>query len=344
MSMIRISLFAALGMLMLACSSSTDNPTGNTLPGYSGQPGELIVVIPTDQWKSPIGDSIAEYFQESYPVLPQYETRLQIDPQNYENFNKYYSRARNVLIVNVEEVVDNRDVRTVVHKKTNAKDQLIFEIIARTEDEFMEELRKNYYSIIKTIEDKEMDRMRFKPERERNLKAEKQLLETHGIEMNIPKWMSVMENKENFFSLIGPEYQGKKAATQEGIIIYHSPYTADSLLNRNELLIRRDSTLKKYVSGPTDGSYMKTVYVDGYLPEFREMSLDDNYTAEIRGLWDLTLVLKGGPFVSVSMVDPNTGRLVTAEAYVHAPGESKRELIRRLEAVIKSISFPDPQV
>ncbi len=49
----------------------------------------------------------------------------------------------------------------------------------------------------------------------------------------------------------------------------------------------------------------------------------------------------GGPFVSLSVVDVKRDRIVTVEGFVFAPGKSKMNLVRQVEAVIYSLKIND---
>jgi hypothetical protein len=61
----------------------------------------------------------------------------------------------------------------------------------------------------------------------------------------------------------------------------------------------------------------------------------------LRGLWKVHGDFMGGPFVSVTTLDPIRGRVLTLEGYIYAPRKDKRELMRQVEAMIYSVRFPD---
>ena len=124
---------------------------------------------------------------------------------------------------------------------------------------------------------------------------------------------------------------------QQGILVYDYPYVDDSTFTRKFLLAKRDSVLKKYMPGPSEGSYMTTEYF--YEPEYKEINLDGDYAVEIRGLFKMENAFMGGPFVSITRYDRVRGRIVTAEGFVFAPKFDKREYLREVEAVVKSLSF-----
>ncbi len=49
----------------------------------------------------------------------------------------------------------------------------------------------------------------------------------------------------------------------------------------------------------------------------------------------------GGPFVTLVTYDEVNNRTVMIEGFVYAPKEDKRELLRQVEALIYTITFPN---
>ena len=47
----------------------------------------------------------------------------------------------------------------------------------------------------------------------------------------------------------------------------------------------------------------------------------------------------GGPFYSLTTYDEKSGMLVTVEGYVYAPFFEKREYMREVEAVVRSLTL-----
>ena len=80
-----------------------------------------------------------------------------------------------------------------------------------------------------------------------------------------------------------------------------------------------------------------------YTPDYRTMEVDGIFRAELRGLWEMTNDMMGGPFVMQAFVNENTGMVVIVEAYVYAPEMNKRNLMRGLEATFYTISMPKPE-
>ena len=65
------------------------------------------------------------------------------------------------------------------------------------------------------------------------------------------------------------------------------------------------------------------------------------YGMETRGLWKiLDGEAMGGPFVSLTRLDQVNGRVVTAEAFLFAAGQKKRNAMRQQEAILYTLQMP----
>jgi hypothetical protein len=100
----------------------------------------------------------------------------------------------------------------------------------------------------------------------------------------------------------------------------------------------RDSVLKVNVPGPSEGSYMATE-VQFHKPLYREFMYEGRYCAELRGLWRVEGDIMGGPFVSRSYYDEKNQQIVTAEVFVYAPQHKKRNKIRQMESILRSVEL-----
>ena len=96
--------------------------------------------------------------------------------------------------------------------------------------------------------------------------------------------------------------------------------------------------MKKHIPGPTKGSYMSTDMIAPVVA--KQYEVDGCYAIELRGLWKLENDFMGGPFVNLSVLDQKNNRIVCVDGYVYAPGEDKRNLIRQVEAIMHTLSFP----
>ena len=98
--------------------------------------------------------------------------------------------------------------------------------------------------------------------------------------------------------------------------------------------------MKLNIPGSLEGQYMAT---DTNYVNVREFSIKGEYAFEARGLWYMENDMMGGPFVSHARVDRPNGRVVVVEAFVYAPKDKKRDMMRQLEAALYTLNLPQEQ-
>ena len=69
------------------------------------------------------------------------------------------------------------------------------------------------------------------------------------------------------------------------------------------------------------------------------LNLKNNYTIEIRGLWNVYGDFMGDPFLSLTVLDEKRKRVITVDGYVYAPKFNKRNYLRQVEAILYSLEF-----
>ena len=100
------------------------------------------------------------------------------------------------------------------------------------------------------------------------------------------------------------------------------------------------------VSAQVEGSHMGTEFkhfppVSRQVPALRD-TVGGFYAVETRGLWKmLDGEAMGGPFVSLTRLDQVNGRVVTAEVFLYAPGQKKRNAMRQIEAILYTLKMPN---
>ena len=64
---------------------------------------------------------------------------------------------------------------------------------------------------------------------------------------------------------------------------------------------------------------------------------EDGDWLEVRGLWDMHGGFMGGPFVAQVRVDSVARKVVCAEGFVFSPNSAKRDLLRSVEAGLRTL-------
>ncbi|NOR87781.1 MAG: DUF4837 family protein, partial [Bacteroidales bacterium] len=167
----------------------------------------------------------------------------------------------------------------------------------------------------------------------KNLKISGQLRKHFHFDMNIPKGYSIA-----FIDSTKSWIRKETAANSMDILIYVQDYHSTDVFEPNSIKKRRNKFTRSYVPGPILGSYQ--VISDKYLePITQELSFNDLFAVEMRGLWRVENDFMGGPFISYTFVDEKRKKLITIDGFMYAPKQRKAVLMRELEAILWSVKF-----
>lgn len=308
------------------------------LPQSTGKTGELLVVIENKHWEAEAGNSIKNIFGQYQTGLPQEEALFSVIPFPQNAFSKILQRHRNIFIADIS----NKHTKSSISLKKNvwAEDQLYLKISAPDEPAFADILIKNRETLLSYFQEIELKRLVNSIKKAKNEPVIKQLQDNHNINISIPKGYNIVMDTLNFVWL---KYDTEKSSggnmhqVNRNLLLYYQDYTSENMFNLDYLLNFQDSITKKYIHGPTSGSYMKIV--EEYPAEKSTFSLNDNYAVQLRGLWHLHGDFMGGPFLNYSTVDTTNNKLVSAVSFIYAPNFDKREYLREMEAVMRTAKF-----
>ncbi len=301
------------------------------LPNLSGSSGEMLVVLDKAKWEGPLGNKIREVLASPVPMLPQQEPQFDLVNVSPVAFSKLYQTHRNVLFI---ETGEDKEKEVTFMESTYSFSQLMINLQAKNDQEVMDLLDEEGQLIINKINIAERDRWISVYKKSLNSLIFNKLRDDHKMNLHIPANYSLDVEEKGFlwFSYETP-------TTTQSILIYYFDHNGKNYFNKDSIMRIRDNITREKVEGPARGSYMAIedlVPVNYNLFRFRQR----NY-AEMRGLWTLENGFMGGPFVNLVTRDDVNDRFVMLDAFVYAPSEEKRELLRQVEAIIYTISFPD---
>ena len=84
------------------------------------------------------------------------------------------------------------------------------------------------------------------------------------------------------------------------------------------------------------GAYPVVADVEGY-PLAKKLQIRYHNGLEMRGLWASVRDKMGGPFYSFTQLSSDSSNCITVDGFVYAPQEEKRDYLREVEAIVKSI-------
>ncbi len=309
----------------------TDSTTLGWLPESSGRSGEVLLVMPENEWQGQIGDTVAGWLAQEVLVLPQYEPTFKLIHIKPNVYNEMFQKSRNIIIADINPKYTRTEFRVEADK--HARPQVYVTLRAPDDSLFL----KSWYNVQQFVYDTllvaEKSRFLYGFRKFRDVRTEERLLKRHGIDMLVPSAGYKLDVDSTHFVWISRE----TLESSQGLLLFDFPYNGPSDFEMQNLIRRIDSVLMLNVPGPADGSYMA---IEKRLEPFKyEFSRNGNYVCELRGLWETEGDFMGGPFVSNSIVDTEHNRLVTVFAYVYGGKKDKKTLLWQLEAILSTFKI-----
>ena len=173
-----------------------------------------------------------------------------------------------------------------------AKPQRYITLSAPNQDALASLIKKENGSLIREIHDEEMFYLqkRVTAKWQTNSKS----FDSHGITMRIPPAFERIVEQPNVVV-----YWNKTLKTQQGVIVHFEPISNDEVAIGSRIIPLRDSLTQLYVPGDNEGSYM---VVEDYIPPvFTNMTIEEQFAIETRGLWRTEGDFMGGAFLSYTI-------------------------------------------
>ena len=298
-----------------------------------GGTSEILMITQNDeQWKGQMGQAVRDFFEQEQYGLPQPEKNFKVAHLNIDALNDMFKKHRNLIIAKIDKDIKNPLVET--QRNWESEPQFVIRITASSPESWVRTFDSQKDGLKLLFDENERQRFQefFRPTRD--VKIIQQLKKQFGVSMNVPEGYFIGIDENDFMWI-----RKETADMSMAFMIYELPYKDTADLNPDNIIRVRDSIVKKYIPGPIDGSYMTTDKefvkpVFKTLPEFPA-----GYAVEARGLWNVVGDFMAGPFVSYSIVNPESDKIVTAEGWVYYPNKNKRDLLRQQESILYSLRF-----
>lgn len=328
--------FVFCAVCLSACTGSNDR----LLTSATGSIYECLVVTPN---KADIKDAVCSTMSADMYGLPQMEATFTVTHVPTASFDDFLKSTRNILLADINE---HKYTQIKVLKSRNvwSQPQAMIRIQAPSDEAFLAYWQTNGEAIREWFVQEELARQLcfYRANTNKNARA---LLNKQGYDMLIPEdFMLILDTCLNDVSVLW--CCNNKGPMRKDIVIYSYPYTAQEQFSNESIINMRNEVLGRLVTAQVPGSHMGTEYkhfppVSRSVPALRD-SVGGFYAIETRGLWKmLDGESMGGPFVSLTRLDPVNARVVTSEAFLFAAGQKKRNALRQLEAILYSFKTPD---
>ena len=364
----------ALAAVLTGCGKSG----GRTLSSATGSIYECLVVMPNRALSQEVlrdihlsiaeGSAYQEEVATTYdlvkavmgadmPCMPQMEPYFTLSQVPTAAFDDYLKPTRNILFVDIN---PNKYTQTKAKVSTNvwSKPQAVYRIQAPSDEEFAAYWLAHGEEVREWFIRQELKRQTTFYRGSTNQDARAALQKTIGCDMWVPEdYMLIMDT---VISAQCSEVSGRetgdapvrlvwccnnKGPMRRDLVVYAYDYTSEQMFSLDRLNAMRDEVLGRVITASVEGSYMGTEYKvfppqSRVVPSLANKPDEGFYATEVRGLWKIKNgEAMGGPYVSLSRLDQASGRVVTAETFIFAAGQKKRNALRQAEAILYTIKM-----
>ncbi len=333
--------FLTVILVVTGCENKPFDPV-ESLPASTGEIGEMVLVMEKAYWSSSLMVEINDKFGKEVTSLPQPEPLMTIKKVTNKGFSGNIMNHHSVLIVEIGGLSEGSEA-FFGEPQANvwSKGQLVYKLKAPDLQSATALMEAHGDKLFEYFQDHYQHKIESEIEANVSASINEELGITMGINMNVPSSFTLVSNYNDLIWIKQQREKyvdGQNHEIQLGILTYTYPYTDSLAFTPEKILAKRDSMTKKYVPGMIEGSYM--VSERQYGLESFETNANGYYVMETRGVWKMQGAIMGGPFVSLTIYDPENNRIVCVEGYVFAPHFKKMPYIRELEAILYSFSFP----
>ncbi len=351
-----------LVMLSLGLVSSCNDEGGGgykVKPVALGRLNNIAVIAGEEMWESPIRDTFDFYFGSAYPIMPRPEPMfdlrhftindLDVEPLRKElrtyvllaDLSDAESKTTRMVKSDLGEEryrkALNGEITSTVGKDKWAREQLIIYLMGKDKDALAKAIRENYPAVSRRINKHDENQLKASIYAARsNAAINNDILENYGIEIDIPRRYepAIYDKEDNFFWIRKDEKDFVM-----NMMFSKFSYADPSQLGKEELINYRNLLGEKYITSTEEDSYM--VVNDEDLPVYDYTYRVNNiYTREIRGIWEMVNDYLGGPFASYALLNEEKGEVIFIDTFIFAPGKEKRDMMQQLEYIVKGVRLP----
>ncbi len=333
---------------LIACGDAGNSSNKDLLPTAGGDYDQIILVIDSTQWKTEIGDELKATFRAPVQGLPQDESSFILSRINPLQFNNVLKTAMNLVFVMtldsktaesdfvrryftnqaLKKIQSDSSLWMTIRRDEFAKGQVALYLFGQDGPALAEKLKANQKRLQDFFESMAQQRIRSKLLKKREKALEKAITERQGVEIQIPFGWDVSKNLPNFSWV-----RFLEADKEMNVFIYQEPYKDQAIFDNVPAF--RDRITETFLKD----SEKPEIYItrQEQIPVFEDrVTFNNNFAVKARGLWKISDMSGGGPYVSYTMVDESKQVLYYIEGYVYAPGTKKKNYVRQVDAILST--------
>ena len=293
----------------------------------TGKAGEMILAMDSALWTTEAQNAIIAVLQQPQKGLNQQEPMFDIIRCSNKDFASSFMRHRNIVQFDCSSNYSGNTIE--IKKDAYTSPQIHVVIKGNDQNQCYQLFMEHQDEIIKALYDNDIARLQNAQRKLNNPALEEKVLKKFGIRLTIPDDYFVGREETDFLWLC---YRTPK--NDRFVMIYKTPATE---LTRDSLVAARNRITKAYIQGAVLGAYPIVSEISGY-PITDSIKIHYHEGVEQRGFWESVNDKMGGPFYSFTTMTADGSSCITVDGFVYAPQENKRDYLREVEAIVKSIN------
>jgi hypothetical protein len=338
-------LLAIAFLLMLSCGVENKETKKSYLPVARGKAGVILIVMDTGKYNADLGLALRKVLAEPILGLPQPEPYFTIQNINPLKLNKLLKAAKNMIFVTTLDG-RSRQNRELLKSITNdskkrintdtslymlskqddfARGQQVLHLFGKDDESLIKKIKQNRSKILNYFNQTEKKRLMKKLFRVEETNLTNVLIKDHEFSLRLPLGFELAKNTENFAWM-----RVLDDRIEKNIFVYHEPYASQEPFE--DPLAFREKITRKFMTDVQKPDIIMTL--QDVPSTTSEINLSGKYAKQTKGLWKLSDISGGGPFLSYVFVDESQKRIYYLEGYVYAPSKNKREPMREISVIL----------
>lgn len=359
MQILKSIIYSLLIITLVTSCSEEFTQKLQTTPSALGTANQIVVIADNNLWEGAVGDTFRFYYEAAYPMMPSPESMFDLKHYTPEQMASGPLRKELRTYLYLADLSDKGSptakeiakdigeekfmtIRTegvksnVVGRDKWAIGQILIYMAGKDSQDLIENIKRSFPSVSKKVYDHDYKQIKgytYASGYNKGLKTE--LEEKLGVKVTIPAdFIKAKYDEEENLMWIRKE-TGMASFSK---VFQVFDYQSEDQLTKEFLKEKVNEFGQKYVTTNTPGSHLVINDVD--LPLYTHTrNINDQYTIELRGIWEATGDYIGGPFFAYFILDKTQKKLLMVCDFLLAPGKRKRDLMQQLELITNTIEI-----
>lgn len=315
-----------LSLLLFSCKKHQSVGNFKVDNFSTGKAGEMILVIDDQFFSEELQQIIIDSLEQAQPAINQIEPMFDVIHLQNNEFTSNFLRHRNIVHFDLQ---PRHSANTITFDRNSwSNPQVYIKIKGNNADSCLAIFNRNADTILQLMYENDLKRVQYAFNRELNHEVVKKIKNKFGISLIIPSHYFVANELEDFIWL-----RFRTTKNDRFIMVYKTP--AYELTEQNVMDVR-DTITKRYIPGAVKNAYPIIARKFGF-PIISSKKIGNKNGIEMRGIWESVGDHMGGPFYSFTFLSADKQYCITVDGFVYAPQENKRDFLREVEAIVKSV-------